>query len=108
MKKWTLASALFPEVRQVERSAIRHSRKEAQRLGGCPPAEALIAVAEHAARTEASLQTLLAERSASSNSVGAILGAAFSIGRSLAGDYLLTAERSYRATLLGLRHGLDV
>jgi hypothetical protein len=108
MKRRTLEIALLPEVRQIERSAARHAREEARRLGRSAPAAALRAVAEHADRAEVSLDALVVERTAAGSLIGAALGALFSMGRNLVGDYLLNAEQSYRGTLLGLRHGYDV
>jgi hypothetical protein len=102
----TMLKALLPEVRQSERSAIRHPEAEARRLGPCPPAEALMAVAEHAKREEPSLDAMAEARASTRNRVGAALGSLFSIGRNRMADHLLTAEQSYRGTLLGLWHGV--
>ena len=108
MKQQGLVRALFPEVRQTERSAMRHSRLEALRLGQTPPAAALIAVAEHARREESVLEALAREREPRRTQIGAVVGGMFSVSRDRVADFLLTAEQSYRGTLLGMRHGYDV
>ena len=41
-------------------------------------------------------------------SLGQAIGKLFSIGRDAVMDKVLTSERSYRGTLLGLRHGVDL
>ena len=108
MKKLTLMKALFAEVSQTERSAIKHPTVEARRLGPGPPATALLAVASHAARAEPSLKALAEARGATRSKVGTIVGNFFSIGRNRFADFMLTTEQSYRGTLLGMRHGYDV
>jgi hypothetical protein len=106
--KRTLMQTLFAEVGQTERSAIRHPRVEARRLGECPPAAALLAVAGHAERVKPSLDSLARERGATRAAVGTAVGSFFSIGRNSLADFFLTTEQSYRGTLLGMRHGYDV
>jgi hypothetical protein len=106
--KRTLMQTLFAEVGQTERSAIRHPRVEARRLGECPPAAALLNVTTHAERAKPALESLAGERGATRTAVGAMVGSLFSIGRNGLADFFLTAEQSYRGTLLGMRHGYDV
>jgi hypothetical protein len=104
----TLTQTLFAEVGQTERSAIRHPRVEARRLGDCPPAAALLAIADHAARAEPAIRALAGARGGAHASPGIFVGNLFSIGRDTFADFFLTAEQSYRGTLLGIRHGYDV
>jgi hypothetical protein len=98
---------LARELFQTEVSASRHSRREAQRLEGTPPAAALVAVAEHADRALAELKELARAEDLPVSAFGSILGEAFSQARERIADRLLEGERSYRATLLGMRHGVD-
>lgn len=104
-----LARNLAHELFQTEISALRHGRREAERqISGSPPQRALQAVAEHA---DVALQELpgLAERNALPISrPGQALGRLFSEARDKALDLVISAERSYRGTLLGTRHGVDV
>ena len=104
----SLVDKLFPEVLQTERSAVRHPKVEARRLGACPPASALLAVAGHATRAEAQLAALAERRGKTGSMAGLAVGSLFSIGRNRIADFLLTMQASYRGTLLGIRHGYDV
>jgi hypothetical protein len=104
----TFMQRLFGEVAQTERSAVRHPMVEAHRLGACPPAHALLAIADHAKRASPELRTLASERGATRSAVGTAAGSLFSIGRNAMADFFLTTEQSYRGTLLGIRHGYDV
>ena len=103
-----LVSKLFGEVFQTERSARRHPPIEAKRLGPCPPASALLAVSAHAARVEPQLNALASARGHRASSIGTAVGSLFSRGRTGFADFFFTTERSYRATLLGMRHGFDL
>jgi hypothetical protein len=103
-----LLVSLSRELFQTETSAARHCRREADRLGESGPAVALRAVADHA---DAVLRELpaLAERNGMPISTGGKLtGALFSQLRDKMFDMLIDSDRSYRGTLLGCRHGLDV
>jgi hypothetical protein len=108
MAKSSLMLALFGEVGQTERSAIRHPRVEARRLGECPPATALVAVSRHAEREEPALRAMAEARGVARTAIGTAVGDLFSIGRNGMADFFLTTEQSYRGTLLGIRHGYDV
>jgi hypothetical protein len=107
-KRHELLESLFHELFQTERSASEHPRREARRLGASPPARALGAVAEHASRALASLPALAAECELPVGRAGSRLGAVFSRLRQLVLDRFVDAERSYRGTLLGIRHGVDL
>ena len=103
-----LIHTLFAELFQTERSAELHSQREAQRFACEPPAEALRAVSIHARSALAEIRTLAAAREMSDTRAGAWVGSFFSMVRETVADRLLDRERSYRGTLLGMRHGQDV
>ncbi len=108
MKKHPLSTELFAELFQAEHSAYRHPRREAARLGHVPPASALLAVSAHANETLDVLPVLARERGIKGAETAALAGEAFSAARHLVVDRLLSPEKSYRGTLLGLRHGIDL
>lgn len=99
---------LVRELFQTEESAKDHPLIEAQRLGDVPPAEALRAVSAHARRALAELPPLVRRHDLPVSNGGRSVGAAFSAVRDHLADLMLTAERSYRGTLLGMRHGVDL
>lgn len=103
-----LLQTLFIELFQTERSADVHSRREARRLGVEPPAQALRAVASHAHGALLEISALAASRGFSAAHVGVAIGSLFSTIRDLLADRLIDRERSYRGTLLGMRHGQDL
>lgn len=104
----TLLDNLTREVFQTETSASRHSRREADRYGDAPPALALRAVATHADRVLAALPALAESNELVYSKGGVAVGELFSQGRDKLADFLIDSERSYRGTLLGMRHGIDV
>lgn len=104
----TLLCNLIPELFQTEKSAIKHPRREARRLGDCPPAQALLAVSAHAEAVMRELPALCKRCELPVSRAGQALGALFSGTRELITDRLMDRERSYRGTLLGMRHGIDV
>lgn len=99
---------LVRELFQTEESAKDHPLIEAERLGEVSPADALRAVAAHARRTLAELPPLVRRHDLPVSNGGRRIGAAFSTIRNRFADLMLTAERSYRGTLLGMRHGVDL
>lgn len=99
---------LIEEFYQTERSAVEHPRKEADRLGNIPPAHAMLAVATHAEQTLAQAHALFSQLDLPEGNVGEGVGKGFSLMRDLVADRLLTMERSYRGTVLGMTHGLDL
>lgn len=104
----SLSADLFAELLQNERSASRNPRREAERLGVVPPASALRAVAAHADETLDELPRLVRERGLRGVETYALAGEAFSAARHLVMSRVLDAEHAYRATLLGLRQGIDI
>lgn len=99
---------LCRELSQSEHSAIVHTRREAHRLGDVAPAHALLAIAEHAAAVRPRFDALVAKRQPMRGiRLGETVGEIFSVLRHALFDRLIDAERSYRGTLLGCRHGVD-
>jgi hypothetical protein len=97
------------ELFQTEESAVSHPRVEAQRLGeSSPPARAMLAVAAHAKEVLAELPRLARDHDLPVSTGGLAVGKAFSIVRDSFADLLLNAEKSYRGTILGMRHGVDL
>jgi hypothetical protein len=101
-----LRNKLCREVAQSEHDAVIHTAREAKRLGSIPPADALRAISAHAMALEPSVDKLLADQPVG-RSVGRAIGETFSALRHFFLDRLIDTERSFRATLLGLRHGVD-
>lgn len=99
---------LSHELFQTETSAAEHGRREAKRYDGAPPGVALLAVAAHADEALAELRTLASREDLPLSSPGRVLGEAFSSVREFIADRMIQNERSYRGTLLGMRHGTDV
>lgn len=103
-----LLVSLFAELSQSERSALKHPRREADRLGNTPPAQALRAVSQHAERSGDDLRATARANDLSVSRIGVAVGSLFSFVRQSIGDRLVERERSYRGTLLGMRHGVDL
>ncbi|MFT3693789.1 MAG: hypothetical protein QM831_11650 [Kofleriaceae bacterium] len=94
------------EFLQAERDCRLHTRREARRQGRGAPADALLSIAAHADQVEPRIEQLLGNAS-----VGVLaarfVAHSFSDLRYGLVDRLMQRERTYRATLLGIRHGLD-
>lgn len=101
-----LVATLLPEALQAETSAAIHCGREAERLGGVPAGVAMRAVAEHAERTLPDLRDLVEGRGQKSAYAGRPIGRTLSSVRELATDIVISQEKSYRGTLLGIHHGL--
>lgn len=99
---------LFPELFQTEQSALSHPQREAERLGSVPPAQALRAVSAHAERVLKELPELATQHNLPVSRLGQAVGQLFSNLRQWFADHLIDEERSYRGTLLGMRHGVDL
>ena len=102
-----LCTKLLRELAQSEHSATVHTRREARRLGDIEPAHALLAIATHAEELRPRFEALLAKRKVKGKSIGRAVGELFSVIRHAVADRMIDAERSYRGTLLGVRHGID-
>lgn len=99
---------LFRELFQTEQSARKHPRVEAKRLGDVPPARAMLAVAAHADSVLPELRELVKERRMVAVMGAKKVGSVFSVLRDRFADLLLSQEKSYRGTILGMRHGIDL
>jgi hypothetical protein len=103
-----LLASLMTELFQSERSALVHPRREADRLGSAPPAQAMRAVSEHAGRMGDDLRAVARGSDLGVSRIGVAIGSVLSTMRAMVADRLVDRERSYRATLLGMRHGVDL
>jgi hypothetical protein len=99
---------LMPEVFQTETSAKKHCTREALRLEDAPPAIHLRAIATHAASALEDLGRVARELDLPDSAGGRIMGRLFSIARVSFFDQIIPVQLSYRGTLLGLRHGVDL
>jgi hypothetical protein len=99
---------LSRELFQTETSASWHCRREAETLGDTPPARALAALADHADGVLRELPELAKRHELPVSGLGHLVGRLFSTTRQRLLDRLIDAERSYRGTLLGIRHGMDL
>lgn len=100
-----LHDKLARELLQSERDAHLQTRREAKRQGPGVPTDLLLEIADHAEQTEARLRALIVPPFSVAMSL--FVAKTFSNLRYYAFDRMIAHERSYRATLLGLRHGLD-
>ena len=103
-----LLVSLMSELFQSERSAMKHPRREADRLADSPPAHALRAVADHAERMNERLREVAKANDVSVSRAGVLVGSFLSGLREGVVDRLVERERSYRGTLIGMRHGVDL
>jgi hypothetical protein len=100
-----LLGALFDELARSERAAIRRLRRQARRVGdGEPFAETMQRAARHADRALAELER--AGWSSKQRARRACQQALARLRDALL-DLLVSHEKSYRNTLLGLRRGMD-
>jgi hypothetical protein len=103
-----LLHRLAGELFQTETSAVLHCTREAERLGDAEPAAALRALANHADQVLQTLPDLARSEGLPNRKGGNIVGVTFSQLRDKLADKMLDRERSYRGTILGVRHGVDV
>jgi len=104
-----LHAKLCRELAQSEHSARTHCLREARRLGDTPPARALREIAAHAEAMQPRLEVAMRRTGQRTGlRLGRAVGALFSALRHALFDRMIDTERSYRGTLLGLRHGVDV
>jgi|GEM_PF-2595456 len=103
-----LRISLMREVFQTERSAASHCAREAERLSQSQPASAMRACALHASQVNHELPAIARAANLPVSAAGSMLGRLLSVVRNRIADRLVEEERSYRGTLLGLRHGIDV
>lgn len=103
-----LLDTLFVELFQTERSAVAHPGREAERYGEASPGRALRAVSNHAREQLATLEALADLDDRRLAKVGIVIGEAFSLVREAFADRIVSHEKSYRGTLLGMHHGVDL
>jgi hypothetical protein len=103
-----LLHRLARELFQSETSAIEHCTREAERLTHAAPALPLREIARHADEVLQTLPDLARSEGLPDSKGGNIVGEAFSQLRDKVADKTLDRERSYRGTMLGVRHGVDV
>ena len=103
-----LLRSLTREFFQTETSAVRHCRREAERLGQSPPAQVLREISEQADGVLRELPSLMKAHDLPVSPAGVAVGALFSETRDKLLDRLTRSERSYRGTMLGVRHGVDL
>src|SRR5687768_16483285 len=108
MEAKRLLPSLLAELYQAEHSVCRHTMREADRLGPIPPASAMRVIGAHANLAVDEIEALLRERHVSLRTFGGVVGDAISFVRELVFDRVVDLERSYRGTLLGVRHGIDL
>jgi hypothetical protein len=101
-----LRAKLCRELVQSEHSARVHPARYARRLGNTPPGTALRAIVDHAYEIKPRLESLI--RGADGLGAGRAIGNGLSAVRHLVIDPFTDIERSFRGTLLGLYHGVDV
>lgn len=101
-------SNLVRELFQTEQSARTHPLVEAERLGDVPPAHALRAVSAHAEGVLAELPGMMKAHDLPVSEGGRAMGNALSGLRDHLIDLLVNEEKSYRGTLIGMRHGIDL
>jgi hypothetical protein len=103
-----LREKLCRELAQSELDATRHTSREARRLGDVPPAHALRSIAEHADQLRPRFEALVKPDQPVGVALGRGVGEVFSALRHFVFDRMIDTERSFRGTLLGLRHGIDL
>jgi hypothetical protein len=103
-----LLRGLMRELFQTETSAVQHCRREAERLSEAPPARTLHEISSQAASFLKELPHVAAAHDLPKSAGGMMIGALFSEARDKVVDRLIRTERSYRGTLLGVRHGIDL
>jgi hypothetical protein len=104
-----LGAKLCRELAQSEHDARVQPLREARRLGNIPPGRALRDIAAHAQVVRPRLESLMRDQGQRVGlGLGRTVGAIFAVLRHAIFDRVIDAERSYRGTLLGLRHGVDI
>lgn len=103
-----LREKLCRELAQSEYDAKHHTLREARRLGDVPPSHALRMIADHATQVRPRFEALIKGAQPVGVTLGRTFGELFSSLRHFLFDRMIDTERSYRGTLLGLRHGIDI
>ena len=103
-----LRERLCYELSQSEHDAVVRCCREARRYTTEPPARALRTIVHHAVMIRPRLNFLRSSNQLVRVRAGRAVAGLFATLRDVVFDWMVDAERSYRATLLGLRRGLDV
>jgi hypothetical protein len=103
-----LLESTLRELFQAERSASKHPRSEAERLGQSPPGTMMEEIAVHAERSLEQLEDIARVRGFEPFGGALAAGRALSALRDQLADLAATTEQSYRVTLLGVRHSVDL
>jgi ferritin-like metal-binding protein YciE len=103
-----LLEGTLRELFQAESSATRHPRVEADRLGANSPGDAMEEIALHADSQIERLDELARARGLAPAPAAKGIGRALSVMRNNFADLATTSEQSYRFTMLGVRHGIDL
>jgi hypothetical protein len=99
---------LARELYQSETSTSHDARREHRRMGPIPPAWALAGVADHAESVLDALPALAERHGMPIGRMTRMTGQWLATLRQLVADRFHDGERSYRATLVSIRRGLDV
>src|SRR6185295_19786823 len=83
-------------------------RVESERLAGTPPGSAMEEIALHADKQLEELAELARLRGITPAPAAQAIGRALSVMRDSLADLTTTTEQSYRVTMLGVRHGVDL
>lgn len=100
--------ALTRELLSSERSATRHARLEADRLGQTPPGVIMEEIALHAERAVEQVEEWARRRGVSGLTAESAAVRALAGARDKLTDLALTTEQSYRMSLLTVRHSVDL
>jgi hypothetical protein len=103
-----LVRALFPEAFQSEESAKIHAAREAHRLGAVSPSTPMLGVSAHARTALSQLERLAKARGVAGRRTGRAARRILTSMREWTTDFVASAEKSYRGTILGLHHGMGV
>ena len=103
-----LLNNLTQELFHAEISAVCHCQHEADRLRHTAPAEAMLAISEHAREALQALLAVCAQHGLSTNAEASFTERVYAKLRNTFADRLVQSERAYRSTLLGVRHGVDL
>jgi len=108
MHRRRLSPTLLNELYDLEEDTYRLSFREAKRIGGGPPANALRAVAAH---SSAALDELPSIAKARHHSIGSLAALAMDTFRRVGDavmDQVLDQEHAYRRTLTAIHKGIDL
>lgn len=103
-----LLGALARELLSSERGASRHARLEAERLGQSPPGVIMDEIAIHAERSLEQVEEWARRRGIRSAVSESVASRALTNVRERFSELAMSVEQSYRMSLLGMRHSVDL